>query len=131
MPRGCCRHHAPGEACTCSLGNLYRFVEPVLLYLLKAKGSAHGYELMTALAEHALTDAAADSAVTYRTLRQLEMAGMVASTWDVSGNGPARRCYTLTEAGEVRLLLWVQLLDQLSGSMARFMDQVRSVHSER
>jgi len=131
MPRGCCRHHAPGQACTCSLGNLYRFVEPVLLYLLKAKGSAHGYELMTALAEHALTDAAADSAVTYRTLRQLEMAGMVASTWDVSGNGPARRRYQLTEAGEARLLLWVQLLDQLSGSMARFVDQVRSVHSER
>ncbi|MDF2628031.1 MAG: PadR family transcriptional regulator [Symbiobacteriaceae bacterium] len=130
MPRGCCRGHAPGQACTCSLGNLYRFVEPVLLYLLKSKGSAHGYELMTALAAHSLTDATTDSAVTYRTLRQLELAGMVASTWDLSGTGPARRRYQLTEAGEERLRLWVQMLEQLSGSMTRFVDQVRAVHAE-
>lgn len=126
MPRGCCRHHGHGQACTCSLGNVYRFVEPVLLYLLKVKGCAHGYELMNALAEHALTDATADSAVTYRTLRQLEEAGMVLSTWDVTGSGPARRCYQLTPAGEERLLLWAEMLGQLSGAMTRFVGQVEA-----
>jgi DNA-binding PadR family transcriptional regulator len=85
---------------------------------------------MTALAAHSLTDATTDSAVTYRTLRQLELAGMVASTWDLSGTGPARRRYQLTEAGEERLRLWVQMLEQLSGSMTRFVDQVRAVHAE-
>lgn len=125
MPRGCCRHGA-GQACTCSLGNLYRFVEPVLLYLLKVKGCAHGYELMIALEEHALTDASADSAVTYRTLRQLEQAGMVLSTWDVTGSGPARRCYQLTPAGEERLELWARMLGQLSENMGRFVGQVEA-----
>jgi len=31
------------------MGNLYRFVEPVLLYLLHERGCAHGYELGKAL----------------------------------------------------------------------------------
>lgn len=36
---------------------LYRFVEPVVLLLVKRKGRAYGYDLSTDLQEHALPDA--------------------------------------------------------------------------
>ena len=47
------------------MGNLYRFVEPVLLYLLKKKGRSYGYELAVELREHALTDASIEAAALY------------------------------------------------------------------
>ena len=38
------------------MGNLYRFVEPVLLFLLRKKGRSYGYELAAELGEHAGVD---------------------------------------------------------------------------
>jgi DNA-binding PadR family transcriptional regulator len=73
------------------MGNLYRFVEPVTLYLLKVRGRIHGYDLTGALNDNALTDSRIEPAALYRTLRRLEESGMVVSAWDVSGCGPARR----------------------------------------
>jgi len=57
------------------MGNLYRFVEPVVLLLLKSKGRSYGYDLCPELQAHALTDAEIERAALYRTLRQLEMNG--------------------------------------------------------
>jgi len=65
------------------MGNLYRFVEPVLLFLLKKKGRSYGYELAAELREHALTDASIEAAALYKTLRQLEQNDCVTSEWDV------------------------------------------------
>ena len=45
MPRGYCHRHAGRGPCTCAMGNLYRFAEPVVLYLLESNGPAYGYEL--------------------------------------------------------------------------------------
>lgn len=39
----------------------------------------------------------------YRTLRQLEKDGLVRSAWEAGAQGPARRVYTLTEAGRTWL----------------------------
>lgn len=57
MPRGSCRRHGPGQRCTCAMGHLYRFVEPVVLYALMLKGEAHGHELASVVQEYALTGA--------------------------------------------------------------------------
>jgi poly-beta-hydroxybutyrate-responsive repressor len=35
----------------------------------------------------------------YRTLRQLEKEGLIRSTWEPGPGGPARRTYSLTDAG--------------------------------
>jgi poly-beta-hydroxybutyrate-responsive repressor len=51
-----------------------------------------------------------DSGTVYRTLRQLEKAGMVSSFWDTSASGPARRMYSLTKAGEIFLSGWMRVL---------------------
>ena len=120
MPRRTCPRHGTENPCTCAMGNLYRFVEPVLLFLLQKKGRSYGYELAAELPEHALTDASIEAAALYKTLRQLEQNGCVTSEWDVTGNGPAKRVYRLTPHGEEHLAEWITVLDHLARSMTRF-----------
>jgi PadR family transcriptional regulator, regulatory protein PadR len=127
MPRRTCPRHGKDHPCTCAMGNLYRFVEPVLLFLLKKKGHSYGYELASELREYALTDAEIEIAALYRTLRALEQNDCVTSEWDVEGSGPARRRYRLTARGEEHLGEWADVLDHMSRSMTRLVKEVRSV----
>jgi PadR family transcriptional regulator PadR len=114
---GCARHKYP---CTCAMGHLYRFVEPVLLLMLKERGGSYGYDLSGHLAEYAFTDAQIERAVLYRTLRQLQANGYVSSNWRVGEAGPARKVYTLTKAGKIHLREWAQVLTKVAVSMDRF-----------
>jgi len=127
MSRISCPQHGKDRPCTCAMGKLYRFVEPVLLYLLKQKGRAYGYELVGELNEHSLTDSTIERGAVYRTLRTLEVNGNVVSDWDVSGTGPARRQYRLTPSGEIHLEEWAEVLGNLSRSMAHFVNDVSSL----
>ena len=120
MRRRLCARHGPAHPCTCAMGHVYRFVEPVVLLLLKKKGRSYGYDLSSALQEHALTDAEVERAALYRTLRRLEENGNVVSEWETEGSGPARRVYSLTPDGERHLAEWATVLGHLSASMARF-----------
>ena len=131
MTHHTCFRHPKDYPCTCAMGNLYRFVEPVVLFLLKCKGRSYGYELSSELAEHAITDAEIEAAALYRTLRQLEKNGFVRSEWDSGHSGPARRVYVLTELGEAHLEEWITVLDHMSASMARFVLDVEMESSER
>jgi poly-beta-hydroxybutyrate-responsive repressor len=108
------------------MGNLYRFVEPVVLLLLKLKGQSYGYDLAGSLHQHALTDAEIERAALYRTLRQLELNGNVKSDWETDRGGPARRVYRLTPKGEQHLEEWATVLDHVSKSMARFVKVTRA-----
>lgn len=130
MPRGICRRHGPDTPCSCGMGNLYRFVEPVTLYLLKTKGRTHGYNLAGALNDNTLTDSRIEPGALYRTLRRLEENGFVVSTWDVGGCGPARRLYDLTPEGEKHLGEWLVVLERLSLSLARFVTDAGAVLRE-
>jgi PadR family transcriptional regulator PadR len=102
------------------MGNVYRFVEPVVLLLLKKKGRSYGYDLGNQLKDYAITDAEIERAALYRTLRHLEENGNVVSEWDTGRNGPARRVYRLTRKGEGHLKEWATVLDHVAKSMARF-----------
>ena len=125
MPRRMCHRHGKDQPCTCAMGNLYRFVEPVVLLLLKKKGRAYGYDLSGDLQEHSLTDAEIERGALYRTLRQLEMNGNVASEWVTDQGGPARRVYKLTARGERHLEEWATVLEHVSKSMARFVKDAK------
>jgi PadR family transcriptional regulator, regulatory protein PadR len=109
------------------MGNLYRFVEPVALLLLKKKGTSYGYDLSADMQAYALTDAEIERAALYRVLRQLEVNGNVTSKWDVEEGGPARRVYRLTAKGEAHLDEWATVLDHVSKSMARFVRVARTM----
>jgi DNA-binding PadR family transcriptional regulator len=112
------------------MGNLYRFVEPVVLFLLKRKGQSYGYQLSSELAAHTLTDAEIEGAALYRSLRQLEKNGFVCSQWATGHSGPARRLYMLTELGELHLQEWITVLGHMSAAMARFVLDVQLECSE-
>lgn len=105
------------------MGNLYRFVEPVVLLLLKKKGRSYGYDLAADLHEYALTDAEIERGALYRTLRQLELTGNLKSEWETDKAGPPRRIYRLTAKGERHLEEWAAVLDHMSKSMARFVNE--------
>jgi DNA-binding PadR family transcriptional regulator len=79
------------------MGTHHRWMEPFVLALL-ATGSAHGYAILTELRQLGITNGSVDVGQVYRTLRDLEVAGQVRSTW-ATGTGPARRDYELTDAG--------------------------------
>jgi poly-beta-hydroxybutyrate-responsive repressor len=113
------------------MGNLYRFVEPVLLFLLKKKERAYGYELSSDLAAYALTDADIEIGSLYRTLRQLEKNGCVRSEWDTAQAGPARRQYMLTKAGDEHLEEWIKVLEHLAESMTKFVGSARGVRKDK
>ncbi len=130
MPRGRCHRHGQQGPCTCSMGNLYRFIEPVVLYLLHTRGAAYGYELGKALQEHALTDSPVDLPALYRTLQTLESNGYVTSAWDVGGSGPARHLYRLTPQGRQHLEDWLVVLERLAASLGEFVAQARRRHAD-
>jgi len=90
---------------------------PVLLLMLR-EWSSYGYELMEKLATFGFSTM--NAGTFYRTLRQMEKDGMVSSNWDTSEGGPARRVYSITEAGEEYLKFWVQSLDQYQKMMDTF-----------
>jgi len=83
------------------------WLQPFLLLALE-QWQSHGYELirrMTAFGFEAL-----DRGSVYRILRQLEKDGLVSSGWDTSKDGPARRLYSLTDAGRAYLNVWAASL---------------------
>jgi PadR family transcriptional regulator PadR len=67
-----------------------------VVLLTIAAGPCHGYQLAQALGDWR----PANIGQFYRLLRQLEVTGLVHSTWTVSPGGPARRVYSLTPTGE-------------------------------
>ena len=61
-----------------------------------------------------------DTSTLYRTLRQLEKDGLLFSDWEPGETGPARRVYSLTDAGRAWLDTWVTMLDSYRGMIDTF-----------
>ena len=95
---------------------------PYLLLALSAY-RAHGYLLQESL--RGLGFFGVDTTTIYRNLRQLEKQGLVSSTWDTGDQGPARRVYTLTAAGQEFLGNWAGAL----GQYRSFLDQFFSMYN--
>ena len=89
-----------------------------LLAMLK-DWSAYGYELAQKLEEAGFGNY--NKGTVYRALRQMEGLGLVSSMWDTSSTGPARRMYSLTQAGQMFLQNWVTLLNLHRATLERFL----------
>lgn len=72
------------------------FLIPYILLALSMQ-RAHGYFIEQYLRSLGLANV--EMSTLYRTLRQLERDGLVYSTWEPGPEGPARRIYSLTDAG--------------------------------
>jgi DNA-binding PadR family transcriptional regulator len=57
----------------------------------------------------------------YRTLRQMEREGYLESTWEPGPTGPARRVYTITDAGHAWLDSSASILGAYRDTIDRFL----------
>ena len=85
------------------------WVTPVALVLLHEE-SSYGYELMERLEEFSFEQITAGTL--YRALRRMEEQGLYKSEWEIPEVGPARRTYSITEAGESYLAVWAEACKQ-------------------
>lgn len=99
---------APGAAPTAFPGPPRDLLSAYLLLLLRG-WSMHGYQLMQQLLQFGYQPT--DPGTIYRQLRQLERQGFISSNWETSDAGPARRTYTITDAGNAFLQSWAQVIE--------------------
>jgi PadR family transcriptional regulator PadR len=103
-------------------GGLPRNYLRASLLLLIAEAPAHGYDLLEQIKELGLANV--DPGGLYRGLRVMEQDGLVASKWEHSSAGPARRSYCLTDEGVEWLHAWAGALREgrryLSAYLSRY-----------
>ena len=93
------------------------FLVPVILLTLR-EWNSYGYELMERMT--AIGFETINPGTLYRTLRKMEKYGLCESKWETSSGGPARRMYSITEAGKAYLDLWVEALEQYGRTIDTF-----------
>lgn len=120
----CPRHGCAG--CACGMGNLFRFVEPLILLELRNKPGASGYDILASLDGHTLTGTTIDKAAVYRCLGVLEKNEMTRVEWTESVRGAGRKAYRLTPKGREHLAEWADLLDGLAGGLRDFVKDART-----
>jgi len=101
------------------IGGRYRWMEPFVLVLL-AGGPAHGYSITAQLEEMGISGGPVDIGQVYRTLRDLERAGHVTSSWSSEPVGPQRRDYELTEAGYAAIDAWAAVMKERARLIGEF-----------
>jgi PadR family transcriptional regulator PadR len=93
------------------------WLEAVILVSLREMKS-YGYELMRGVAKFGFE--AINPGTFYRNLRHMENEGLLRSEWDMSKTGPARRMYSITDAGEAYLDFSVKALEEYRHKMDAF-----------
>jgi PadR family transcriptional regulator PadR len=101
------------------IGGRHRWMEPFVLVLL-AGGGAHGYAITAQLEEMGITGGPVDIGQVYRTLRDLEAAGLVTSSWSAEPVGPQRRDYELTEGGYAAIDAWAAVMKERARLIGEF-----------
>lgn len=114
------------------LGGRHRWIEPfVLAVLATGRGQAHGYAITGELEAIGITGGPVDIGQVYRTLRDLEQAGHVTSTWSNEPSGPQRREYALTAAGHAALDEWAAVMKERARLIGEFEARYLDVVTER
>ena len=90
---------------------------PATLLTLR-EANSYGYELIERMTRFGFE--AMNPGTLYRTLRQMEEEGLCNSKWQTTKAGPARRVYTITDAGEAYLGFWAKALEQYRRNMDAF-----------
>lgn len=93
------------------------WLQPFLLLSLE-RWQAHGYELVQRMTLFGFESV--DRGSVYRSLRSLEKDGLVESDWDTSKAGPARRVYSLSDAGRSYLDVWASSLRSYQSMLEQF-----------
>ena len=76
---------------------------PILILAVLSGGPRHGYAIAREIERRSREALSVGEGALYPALRALEREGLVQSEWQTQPSGPARRVYTLTDAGQAKL----------------------------
>lgn len=96
-----------------------RYMQPSLLMALR-DGPNYGYPLISTISEYGFLRGDAPPGMVYRHLRQMDEDGLVTSSWDAEGDGPAKRIYAITAEGEEVLEMWIHHMEQQREKLDNF-----------
>lgn len=83
----------------------------VLAAIARSDEAVHGYEITRQLAEEAPEGLIFKQGTLYPMLRTMEAEGLISSTLVPSTEGPARKCFRLTDDGHRTLAAWIAFWD--------------------
>jgi PadR family transcriptional regulator len=109
-------------------GSMREMLIPYVLLAVSMQ-RAHGYLIEEYLRGLGLMGL--EMSTLYRTLRQLEKDGLLDSGWEPGPSGPARRVYTLTDAGRNWLDAWAGALVGYRNLIDRFFGLYTPRQNER
>ncbi len=121
MPRG---HRHRGKGPHPGWGRRMRIMEPMILMLV-AEESAHGY-LLAERMETVFGVQGLTPQVVYRALQRMEAADWIVPSWDMdSAQGPPRKVYEITSAGETALEAWAEHMQTLHSMIHMFLERYK------
>ena len=90
------------------------------MLVLLARGSTYGYAIIGRLEEMRISNGPVDVGLVYRTLRDLEKARQVQSSWADDAVGPRRRAYVITDLGYEALDDWAAVMRERARLIGEF-----------
>ena len=103
------------EKCPCMGGNLEKFIQPIILHILK-KQPLNGYAVRNAIASYVTyEDTVPDMAATYRYLKTLKSRGLLDFNDGV---------YSVNESGKECLNDWISTIQKYSATLDALKDQL-------
>lgn len=91
---------------------------PVAVLASIEKSPAHGYEIRQRLSENEFGEF--KGGTIYPLLKRLEEAELVSATWDISGTGPTRKVYELSQSGQ-------EIVDKEINNTERLLDAIKAL----
>ena len=88
-----------------------------LILAVLADGPRHGYAIAREIERRSVDALSFGEGALYPALRALEREELVVSRWEPQPSGPARRIYTLTDAGQAKLAAHVAAWRRFSGAV--------------
>jgi DNA-binding PadR family transcriptional regulator len=110
--------------CPCSGRNLDKLIQPAVLAILAGK-ALHGYRIVQSLAGMPMFQGhEPDNTGVYRFLNAMEERGLLTSAWDMSGSGPAKKLFDLTDEGRKCLAKWVTTLREYREQIGQLLEHL-------
>lgn len=106
-------------------GKPQRYVQASLLMAL-SQGTSYGYELIQKIGEYGFMRGDAPPGMVYRHLRQMDEEGLVTSSWDAEGDGPAKRVYSITPEGNEVLGAWIIHMERQRDRLDEFIRRYKT-----
>ena len=98
-------------------GELKKGSTPLLILAVLSDRPLHGYAIAREIERRCADALQVGEGALYPALRALEREGLVESAWETQPSGPARRIYTLTDAGAAKLAASLQSWKRFSSAV--------------